>query len=77
MRFWFTLTPVRWKVLTSAFSNMSQAVILFSFAAFFAPKVVNLNENSSKELAIFAFVSGLLLLFAGVIMSEKGKEYVG
>ena len=36
------LSPSQWKLLASAFSNMSQAVMLFSAAASFVPEVVGL-----------------------------------
>lgn len=69
----FKLSPAQWKVLSSAFSNMGQAVILFAFAALFTPQTVNLSENFSKQFAILALIYGLLLLGVGVIIVKKGK----
>lgn len=69
----FHLTPARWKSLASVFLNVGQAVLLFSFAAFFAPKVINLTDEYSKGLTLFAFFSGLTSIAFGVIISEKGK----
>src|SRR3989344_2069671 len=69
----FHLTPIRWKTLASVFLNVGQAVLLFSFAALFAPKAVNLTDDYSKVLVVFAFISGLLSILFGVIISEKGK----
>ena len=69
----FHLTPIRWKTLASVFLNVGQAVLLFSFAALFATKAVNLTDDYSKVLVVFAFISGLLSILFGVIISEKGK----
>lgn len=69
----FRLSPAQWKVLSSAFCNMGQAVILFAFAALFVPQTVNLSENFSKQFAILALIYGLLLLGVSVIIVKKGK----
>jgi len=34
------LTAAQWKLLSSALSNIAQAIVLFSLAAFFVPEVV-------------------------------------
>jgi hypothetical protein len=73
MKKYFQLNPSQWKVVSSAFSNISQAIILFSFAAFFVPQTVNLSENFSKTFAVLILFYGLLLMLAAVIISAKGK----
>jgi len=65
------LTPNQWRVLASAISNISQGVILFSFAAFFVPQAVSLPENFSKEFAIRFFGGGLILLISAIMMSRS------
>ena len=67
------LAPSQWKTLTSAFSNISQAIILFSLAAFFVPQTVNLPEDFSKEFAIWVLIYGLVLLTLAVLISKRGK----
>ncbi len=68
------LSPKQLKLLAGAFSNIAQAIILFSAAAFFVPETVNLSIKFSKILAISFFITGLLLLIAAVILSSKEKE---
>ena len=65
----FKLTPSQWRILSSAFSNISQAVILFSLAAFFVPEVVSLTHDFSKIFAIGVFLIGLLILLGSVIIT--------
>lgn len=66
------LTNAQWKLLASAFSNIGQAVILFSLAAFFVPEAVQLPKDFSK-LTAFAFtISGWLIFAVAVIISKKG-----
>ena len=67
------LTPTQWKTLTSALSNMGQAVILFSLAAFFVPESINLSENFSKSFSTLIFVNGFSVLIGAVIISRKGS----
>lgn len=67
------LTIAQWKLLASAFSNMSQAVILFSMAAFFVPEAVSLPVNFSQVLAVGFLFGGLLMLAVGVIIIRKGR----
>ena len=67
------LTAAQWKLLASAFSNMSQAIILFSLAAFFVPEAVGLAKNFSRFVALMYFFGGLITLNMGVIMVKKGK----
>lgn len=67
------LTPNQWKLLSSAFSNMSQAILLFLLAAFFVPEVVGLKTNFSKGLSILILIGGLSLLGLSVIIVKKGK----
>ncbi len=68
------LLPRQWKLLASAFSNISQAIILFSAAAFFVPEAVGLAKNFSRGLAFAYLVCGLSLLAIGVIIAKKGKQ---
>lgn len=67
------LSPTQWKLLSSAFSNIGQAIILFSLAAFFVPEVVGLKSDFSKGEAILILFSGLFLLTIAVIISKKGR----
>lgn len=68
-----SLTPAQWKTLASALSNIGQAVILFSFAAYFVPQSLNLPESFSKQFPVLAFLDGVLILAVAVIISKKGK----
>ena len=70
---WFRLTPNQWQVLSSAFSNMSQAIILFSLAAFFVPEAVGLTKDFSRLYALLYLLGGLLFLTSAVILRERGK----
>lgn len=67
------LTSYQWKLLASAFSNMSQAVMLFSLAAFFVPETVGLAKDFSRLVSFLFFVSGLIILTGAVILSNRGK----
>ncbi len=64
------LATSQWKVITSALSNISQAIILFSLTAFFTPEAVNLNRDFSTQMAISFLFSGLLLFILGVIITK-------
>ena len=68
------LAPPQWKILSSAFSNMGQAIILFSFAAFFVPQTVSLPENFSRSFSFLTSLIGLSFLIVAVIMSGKDKK---
>lgn len=46
------LVPSQWGLLASAFSNISQGVILFALAALFVPEVVNLTRDFSRITAL-------------------------
>ena len=70
---WLKLTKDQWGFLASAFSNIAQAIILFSLAALFVPEVVNLTNYFSRSLAILYLLSGLLILAVAVIMKSRGK----
>lgn len=63
----------QWKLLASAISNISQAIILFGLAALFVPETLNLGNSFSKELASLILIGGLLLLIAAVIISKRGQ----
>ncbi len=67
------LTFPQWKLLASAFSNIAQAVILFSLAAFFVPEAVSLSSSFSQNLAVGFLFGGLLLLAIAVIISKKER----
>lgn len=70
---WFKLTPTQWKVFGSGLSNISQAIILFSLAAFFVPRAVNLQEDFPKIFASIIFIWGLFLFVVSIIISKKGN----
>lgn len=67
------LTLAQWEYLTNAFSNISQAIIIFSLAAIFVPEVVNLSGEFPQITALGYLAGGLISLGMGVIMSKKGK----
>lgn len=67
------LTPSQWKILSTAFSNIAQAVILFSGAAFFVPEVVNLSRDFSKIIALGFFLGGFFFLCISVIIAKRGN----
>ncbi|MBI2334780.1 hypothetical protein HYU96_03165 [Candidatus Daviesbacteria bacterium] len=67
------LTPAKLKIFASASSNIGQAIILFSFAAFFFPEVVSLPINFPKEFAFLTFVGGLLLIIGAAIINPEDK----
>lgn len=67
------LTATQWRLLSSAFSNIAQAIILFSLAAFFVPEVVGLTKDFSRLLALIYLLGGLLTLSFAVIIVQKGK----
>lgn len=67
------LSPEQWKLLSGAFSNMGQAIILFSLAAFFVPETVGLSQDFSRDFSIGFLLSGLILLAAAVIIIKRGK----
>ncbi len=73
MKAFFKLTHNQWKMLASAFSNISQAGIMFSIAAFFVPETVNLTKEFSHSTASLFLISSLFNLFASVKISERGK----
>ncbi|OGE31441.1 hypothetical protein A3C59_02260 [Candidatus Daviesbacteria bacterium RIFCSPHIGHO2_02_FULL_36_13] len=67
------LTPKQWKLLSSAFSNISQAIILFGLAAIFVPEAISLTGNYSKISGFGFLAAGLFILVNAVIIAEKGK----
>lgn len=73
MKLQLNLTPHQWKTLASALSNIGQAIILFSFAAYFVPKTINLPNDFSKEFPILTFIDGVFILAVAVIISKKEK----
>ena len=67
------LSQNQWKLLSSAFSNISQAIILFSLAAFFVPETVGLSKDFSRLLAFGISIFGLFNLLVAVIIVKKGR----
>ncbi len=67
------LSPNQWKLLSSAISNIGQAIILFGLASLFVPQSLNLEGNFSKEFAFLIFISGLIALSGAVIIAKRGK----
>lgn len=67
------LTKSQWKLLASAFSNIAQAVILFSMAASLVPEAVGLTKDFSLFKALTFLIGGLFTLAVGVIIARKGK----
>lgn len=67
------LSQDQWKLLSGAFSNIGQAIILFSLAALFVPEAVGLSKNFSRFLAVGFLMFGLTTLYTAVIMSKRGK----
>lgn len=65
------LTPVQWKLLANAFSNIGQAIILFSLASLFAPEAINLPREFSRQIALGFLTCGFFTLGVGVIIARK------
>lgn len=74
MKIRIRLIPRQWKLLTSVFSNIGQAVLLFAAAAFFVPDTVALKYNYPKANALVFVLVGLLLILVAVIISKKEQE---
>lgn len=68
------LSPEQWKLLAGAFSNMGQAIVLFSLAALFVPEAIGLIKSFSRFIAGGYLLAGLTVLLLGVILTEKGKR---
>lgn len=69
------LSQEQWKLLSSAFSNISQAIILFSLAAFFVPEAVGLEKEFSRPTSTLFFIFGLTIFVIALIIIKKGKYY--
>lgn len=69
----FKLTPSQLKVVSSAFSNIGQAIVLFSLAAFFVPEAVGLIKDFSKLFAFLFFWSGWFFVLVGVIIAKRSE----
>ncbi len=67
------LSREQWKLLAGAFSNISQAIILFSLAAFFVPEVVGLSKEFSRGTAVIFCFGGFIVLTFSAIIVKKGK----
>lgn len=67
------LTPAQLRTLASAFSNISQAIILFSLAAAFVPEAINLSRDFSRPVAFGYLTCGLILLAFSAILVRKEK----
>lgn len=68
------LNQRQWKILSSALSNIAQAILLFSGAAFFVPETVGLSISFSRITAIIFFFAGLLILTGAVILGKRGDR---
>lgn len=66
-------TPKQWTLFGKSFANISQAIIIFSAAAFFVPETVSLSNDFSRLSALTYFLFGLFLLYGSGIIIEKGK----
>lgn len=69
------LSQEQWKLLSGAFSNIGQAIILFSLAAFFVPEAVGLEKEFSRLTSTLFFMFGLTIFVIALIMIKKGKYY--
>lgn len=68
------LVPKQWRLLATGFSNISQAIILFSLAALFVPETVGLLKEFSRSQALIYLLAGLILFGLGVILMKKGNN---
>ena len=68
------LIPSQLILLSGAFSNMGQAIILFSLAAFFLPETIGLSVDFFRPAAVLFFVFGLIKLTTAAILVKKGKQ---
>jgi membrane protein DedA with SNARE-associated domain len=68
------LIPEQWQFLASAFSHISQGIILFSLGTIFVPEAVGLPKDFSRVQGIIFLISGFILLIIGVIMSARSKK---
>ncbi len=66
-------TAGQWKLLASALSNISQAIILFALASFTVPEAVSLSRDFSRMLALLFLTFGLLILLIAIIISKRSK----
>ncbi len=73
MKLWIQLDHKQKEVFAGFVSNIGQALMLFSLAAGFAPDVINLQPDFSKFIALIAFVLGIVLLAASVIIIKRKK----
>lgn len=69
----YKLLPKQWKYISDIFSNVGQAVFIFSLAAFFTPEAINLGKDFPKMLASVFIVSGLIIIGIGAIILRRGK----
>lgn len=67
------LEPRQWDLLASAFSNISQGIVLFSLATIFIPEAAGLSKDFSKIVGVLFLFGGFIVLTAGVIIRKKGK----
>lgn len=70
----FKLLPRQWKLLATAFSNISQGIILFSLATLFVPEAVGLPKDFSPNKAFVFIISGFVVLAFSVILSRKERK---
>ena len=67
-------SPKQWSVLSSAISNLGQAIILFSLAAYFVPEAVQLKSEFPKVNALLMLFFGTIVLAGSVIITPKGEK---
>lgn len=67
------LTRSQWEHIAKASSNIAQAIILFSLAAFFVPETVQLPSKFPQLIASIFFLVGLIIFVLSVIFIKKGK----
>ncbi len=69
----FRLSSNKWQVISSAFSHIAQAIILFSLAALFVPEAAGLSRDFSRIYASLYLFGGLCCLAIAVIIRDRGK----
>ena len=69
----FKQASSQWKLYGNAFSNIAQAIVIFSLAAIFVPEAVSLSRNFSQVFGVTCFIAGLILLYVAGILIKKGS----
>lgn len=65
------LRPPQWRRLASVFSNVGQAIVIFSLAAVFVPEVVGLKLGFPRLVGFLYLFWGLIIIMGAVILSYK------